>query len=98
MLPYLAVIIAAFYLLPLVIRDTGSAMVVLLTITPLVCFITALAFGIRNGFSILYNMLVPLLFIPTIFIFYNSSAWVYTIGYGAISLVGNGLGRMSHKK
>lgn len=92
MVPYLAVIILDFYLLPLLIRDTGSAMLMLLAVVPLICFVCSFLYGIKNSFYLLYAVIVAILFIPTIPIFYNSTAWVYVFGYGALALVGNAIG------
>ena len=78
-----------FYIIPLVIKDTGSAMAVMLIIIPLICLITSVFYGIRNGFDFWYILSVAIIFIPSIFIFYNSSAWVYTVGYAIIALFGN---------
>jgi hypothetical protein len=41
---------------------------------------------------------VAILFAPTIFIFYNTSAWVYIITYAIVALVGNGIGRIFYRK
>lgn len=78
-----------FYIIPLVIKDTGSAMIVMLAIIPLICLIISVFYGIRNGFDYWYIWSVAIIFIPSIFIFYNPSAWVYAIGYGVIALIGN---------
>jgi glucan phosphoethanolaminetransferase (alkaline phosphatase superfamily) len=96
-LPYLIVNIAAFYLLPMVIKDTGSAMAILLFAIPLICFITAIIFGIKHSFQWLYPIIIALLFIPTIFIFYNTTAWIYIIGYGVIAAAGNLIGKLFNK-
>ena len=54
MAPYLAVLAADFYLLPLLIRGTGSAMLFLLAVMPLAVFappsITAHARAFVPGF------------------------------------------------
>ena len=92
MLPYLGIIILNFYLLPMMIKDTGTAMLMLLIAMPLICFLSSLLYGFKKPFSFLYCIIVALLFVPTIFIFYNSSAWVYIIGYGVIALVGSVIG------
>ena len=39
-----------------------------------------------------------LLFIPTIFIYYNASAWVYPLFYALLVLVGNLIGRLFYMK
>ncbi len=96
-LPYLLVNIVAFYLLPAVIKDTGSGMTAMLIAIPLICFVIALVFGIKHSFNLLYPMAVALLFAPTIFIFYNSTAWVYIILYGVIALLGNFIGKLFYK-
>lgn len=98
MLPHLAVSAGAFYLLPLAIRDTGSGMLVLLFCLPAVCFGAALACGAKNGFVWYYPCAVAALFVPTIPIFYNSSAWVYVVGYGAVALLGVLLGALLHRR
>ena len=46
-------------------------------------------YGIRNGFDFWYAFIVAILFIPSIFIFYNSSAWIYVVVYAGIALLGN---------
>lgn len=89
MFVYLLVCAIAFYVLPLLGKDTGSFILILLIIIPVICFITSLFYGIKNGFDFIFSVIVGILFIPTIFIYYNSSAWVYIIGYAIISLIGN---------
>ena len=97
MLLPLGVILMGFYLLPLLIRDTGSAMLILLIAIPLICFICSTIYGIKKGFNILYSAIVSVLFVPSIFIFYNLSAWGYIIGYGIIALIGNAIGALIFK-
>ena len=81
-----------FYLTPFMIKDTGSGMLILLIGFPVICFIVALIYGIKNSFNWIYSLLVMLLFVPTIFIFYNESATIYILAYGIISAFGNFLG------
>ena len=92
MIPYLTVIILDFYLLPFLIKDTGSAMLMLLIVVPLICFVCSVVYGAKNSFYLVYAIIVAILFIPTILIFYNSTAWIYIFGYGTIALVGNAIG------
>ena len=98
LLPCLAVLTALFYLLPLLTRDTCGAMVLMLCVTPLAADLTGLVHGLRRGFSILLPLAALLLFLPTIFLFYNSSAWVYAPAYALIVLIGNGAGKLFHGK
>ena len=65
-----------FYIIPRFIKDTGSAVIVMLMIIPLICLITSVFYGIRNGFDFWYILIAAIMFTPSIFIFYNSSAWV----------------------
>lgn len=92
MLPYLLIMIGIFYVSPMLIIDTGSGMFILLVLVPLACLLTSLAYGFKNSFTLTFPILVMLIFIPSIFIFYNDSAIVYVFAYGAISLVGSFLG------
>lgn len=78
-----------FYIIPWFIKDTGSAMIVMLVIIPLICLITSVFYGISNGFDFCFILTVAIMFTPSIFIFYNSSAWVYIVGYAVIALLGN---------
>lgn len=98
MLPYLTIIILDFYLLPLFINDTGTAIMMMLVVIPLICFICSGVYGIKNSFNLFYALIVAILFVPSIFIFYNSTAWVYVLGYGIVALAGNVVGMMFHKQ
>lgn len=98
LLPYAIALAIAFYVLPLLIKDTGIGMFMLLLVIPLLTFICAIIYGVRQGFDFLLMITAIILFAPTIFIFYNTSAWVYMIVYAGIALVGNGIGRIFHRK
>ena len=97
MIPYLVVVVAAFYLLPLLIQDTGTGILILIAAIPLICLCTSVLYGYKNSFSLLFVLLNAILFIPSLFIFYNSSAWVYIVGYGVIALIGNLIGMAMNK-
>ena len=90
--PYLLVIIIDFYILPLLIRDTGSAMIMLLIILPFICFASSVFYGIRHSFHLSYAFIVAILFI-----YYNISAWIYSLIYGIIALAGNLTGYLLRK-
>lgn len=87
-----------FYVIPSFIQDTGSAMIMMLIIMPLICLIISIFYGIRNGLDFGYVLMVALLFIPSIFIFYNSSAWIYVFGYAAIGFFGNLIALLFRKR
>ncbi|MEF9973887.1 MAG: hypothetical protein RR893_08160 [Clostridia bacterium] len=82
-----------FYLLPLLISDTGMAMILSLVAMPLICLGCATVYGAKNGFSLLFCALVAMLYASTLPIFYNSSAWIYIVCYGLAAAVGNAAGR-----
>lgn len=96
--PYAAVLAIAYYLLPLIVKNTGMAMIIMLFILPFITLAVSVIYGIRHGFSLLIPIISVLLFAPTIFIFYNSSAWIYIMIYAVISLLGNMIGRTFNKK
>ncbi|WP_195282132.1 hypothetical protein [Harryflintia acetispora] len=98
MLPFLLAMAIDFYILPLLIRDTGSAMLLMLVVIPLLCFACAAAYGGRHGFHPLFALAVAVLFVPSIFLYYNPSAWMYSVGYGIVSLLGNALGSLFYKR
>lgn len=97
MIPYLLVNAADFYLLPFLIWDTGSAMVLMLGVMPFICFFCSAFYGYRNTFQPLFALFTAVLFAPSIFIFYNESAWVYAIVYGAAALLGDAAGFLLHR-
>lgn len=86
---YYILLLLDFYVIPWFIKDTGSGMVVMLMIIPLVCLVTSIFYGIRNGFDFWYILIVAIMFIPSIFIFYNYTAWVYVVAYIIIASLGN---------
>lgn len=96
--PYLIALAVDFYFLPLLIRNTGAGMLLTLSVIPLCAFNTGVVWGIRNGLGILLPAAALVLFAPTIFLYYNASAWVYAPAYGAVVLLGVGVGGIFHQK
>lgn len=90
-------IILEFYILPLAITDTGSGMFFLLLVFPILTFIAAIIYGLKNGFRFYFPLFAVLLFVPSIFIYYNSSAAIYVVGYGVAALIGVLIGAFFHK-
>ena len=84
---YYLIIFIAFYLVPILIKDTGSGMFILLIVIPLITLITSIIYGLRNTFDFIYPLIVAILFIPTLFIYYNTSALVYVIAYSMIAVI-----------
>jgi hypothetical protein len=98
MLPYLSVAAACYYILPLFGKDTGSFMLILLVAVPVICFVSGLLYGIKHGFCLYFGFFSGSLFIPSIFLYYNNTAWPYIIIYGLASLLGNFLGKAFYKQ
>lgn len=92
------IILIAFYIVSMLIKDTGSGMFILLIVIPLITLITSLIYGLRNTVDFIYPLIVAILFIPTLFIYYNTSAWVYVIAYSMIALIGELLGKTLQRK
>lgn len=90
--------LAAFYLLPLLLIDTGSAMLMMIFVIPVIALLCSAIYGIRQGFHLLFPIITMILFAPTIIIFYNLSAWVYIVAYGGLVLVGSAVGTIFHKE
>ena len=95
---YYLIILIAFYLVPMLIKDTGSGMFILLIVIPLITLITSLIYGLRNTVDFIYPLIVAILFIPTLFIYYNTSAWIYIIVYSVIAVIGELIGKILQKK
>lgn len=95
---YYFIMFIAFYLVPILIKDTGSGMTILLIVIPLITLITSLIYGLRNTFDFVYPLIVAILFIPTLFIYYNTSAWIYIIVYSVIAVIGELIGKILKKK
>ena len=91
---FLAVQLALFYLLPLAAGPTDiMGLVLILLVT---AFLLALMMGVMSSERIkfLYPAVVALCFIPTVWIYYNSTALVHALWYLAITAVGIGIGAL----
>jgi len=95
---YALVIAVDFFLLPLLIRDTGSAMAIMLGVTPVIVLITSALCGAWAGFDWRLTPITAALFVPAIFRYYNESAWVYSLAYAAVALGANALGAWMKKR
>lgn len=96
-LPYMLIMILDFYFLPRLITNTGSAMIFLLILLPLICFFCSFHYGYKYTFSIIFVLLTAVLFLPTIFLYYNESAWIYAAAYAALASAGMLIGSCFHK-
>ena len=92
-IPFLLTFLFIFYVLPLIIKST----VILLALSPLLIFISAIFFGGFFGFSILLAIICAVCALPliltsgTIFI-------IYIFAFFVITLFGNLLGLIFRRK
>ena len=63
---YYFIIFITFYLIPILIQDTGSGMFILLIVIPLMTLITSIIYGLRNVFDFIYPLIVAILFISLV--------------------------------
>ncbi len=89
--------IAVFYLFPLFADEFGEVMMVFLII--LCTFATSLMapMFLYRKIRYLYPIITPILFIPSVFIFYNESALLQTVWYFIICVIGFSLGLILRK-
>ncbi len=97
MLPYLVFCGAAFYGLPRLGEDTGYFIVLLLIILPLICFVSGFLYGFCSAFHPAFPLFVTLLFLPTVYLYYNVSALGYSLAFLVATFVGNGVGWFAGK-
>ena len=85
-----------FYILPLFAgpADTMGLVVLLILCT----FILPLILGIisNNNIRFLYPIVISILFIPSVFIYYNDSALIYTLWFIVDAYIGIFIGSLIH--
>lgn len=95
---FAAPVALAFYLLPLISNDSAYSVAVLTVIVPAVAAVTSLLFGIRHGRELTVAAAIILMLSPSIFMYYDSSACVYIIAYGVLSVVFSRIGAGFHRE
>lgn len=83
-----------YYLLPVLMTDTGSGIFILLFLMPALTLALSYTYGRNFGFNLVYSVLVAILFLPTIWVHYNGSAMIYLYINGILSLLGQTLGKV----
>ncbi len=94
-------IIIAFYIIPLFIVDTGTAIIFILVIIPLICFLSTIFYAFNLKSNILYPIISILLYLPTVYIYYSGEtfyvkiyALIIFLGY----ILGKSLNRLKNKR
>lgn len=81
-----------FYIFPLFIRFYEPiGMVIMIILISLILSIL-LSIVSKNKIKYLYPVIISIIFIPSIFIYYNSSALVHSLWYLIISIIGLSIG------
>ena len=87
-----------YYILPLFSLSASDytqatfAVISLLFFMPATAFVASYLHVLWNGFGLDATAVAAVMFIPSIFIFYNSSAWIYVLIFAVSALGGSGLG------
>lgn len=92
MLPYLLINILPFYIAPLILKYQFLLVATLMLVFPLLCFGEAFIYATRYKNFMLFSSIVTIAFIPTIFLYYNSSAYPYIFIYGGVSIISGFIG------
>lgn len=89
--------ILIFYLFPLYAGPTDiMGMVVLMLLATLVLSLILTIIS-KEKIKYLYPLVVAIIFIPSIFIYYNESALIHSLWYFVSSLIGTILGIITNK-
>lgn len=86
-----------FYIYPLLVGTDNPFGMVLMIV--LITFILSTIIGriIKGKIKYLYPIIISVLFIPSVFIYYNESALVHSLWYLVVSYIGIGLGTLMYK-
>lgn len=85
-----------FYISPLFAKGRSAIGMVLLIILATVFFSFVIGILSNNKIKYLYPIIVALLFIPSVFIYYNESALIHSVWYFVVSSVGLSVGAIIH--
>jgi len=92
-LPFLAVTALDFWVLPLFLNEK-NVMLMVLIVMPGICFAAAFLCGLLCSFQPMYLLGTELLYLPTVWVYYNDSALIYLAVYAVIAALGMGSGAM----
>ncbi len=86
-----------FYLYPLLgTINNPFGMVLMISIVTFILSVI-LGYKLQEKIKYLYPIIISILFIPSVFIYYNESALVHSLWYLVISFIGIGLGGLLYK-
>lgn len=87
----------AFYLLPMISKDSAYSTAVLKIVLPILSATVSLLFGICYGKDLSVAAAIILMLFPSVFFYYDSSSCIYIIAYGAIATIFALAGAHFHK-
>ena len=85
-----------FYIFPLFAGPTDAIGMVMLIILSVLILSILIGF-LKSKIKYFYPLIVSILFIPSVFIYYNESALIHSIWYLVISTIGLLVGILLHK-
>lgn len=77
-----------FYIFPLFAGETDAMGMVILILLTTIILSFILGTISKNKIKYLYPIIIAILFIPSVFIYYNESALIHTIWYLVVSTIG----------
>ena len=97
---YILALLVLFYAVPLIyflpsLNDTfitSLSASMLLLYNPAAILAISAVYGFKHRFKWYFLLMVPVLFVPSVFIFYNGSALIYGLFYEVFCVAGLGLG------
>lgn len=107
LLVHLSVYTVLFFLIPFLqtnssgtMNDLGVWVLLLLMVNPAAVLILTGEAGLRMGFNLILCLLPAVLFTVSVYIFFggNQSALFYSVMYGVVALVSNGVGAFSRNR
>lgn len=92
MLPYLVSADSPSMLFPVSRKTPAYYIIHLLIVLPVLCLAAGFLYGFFTGFHQVLPLLIAVLFLPTMYLYYNPSALAYAFTFLFITFVGNGVG------
>jgi len=84
----MAIQLFMFYLFPLFVRRLGAIGMVMLIILATLLLSIIIGSISKEKIKYFYSVFVAILFIPSVFIYYNDSALIHSVWYFTISTIG----------
>lgn len=93
----LVIQLLVFYILPIFSGQNGGMGLILLILLATLLLSIIITIISKNKIKYLYSIIISILFIPSIFIYYNESALIHSLWYLIISFIGLLIGTILHK-